>query len=44
LLGAVQGVVVCGKHDLAKRSMIAAMGYAVVSEWYYDAMEDSTSR
>lgn len=32
--GAVQAVVVCGHRDALKRSMLAANGYGIASEWY----------
>ena len=37
--GAVQAVVVCGHGDSPKRSMLAANGYGIASEWRVKAIE-----
>jgi hypothetical protein len=37
--GAVQVVVVCGRHDEPKRSALRAAGLVAASEWWYGSIE-----
>ena len=37
--GVVQLVVVCGQHDLAKRTALTAAGLTVASEWYVQPVD-----
>lgn len=41
--GAVLIIIVAGQQDRAKRTMLAAMGATVASEWWVQALDDETT-